>query len=306
MIKQDILKPEIVNMSDNYYFPRYEGLEKLVIFPDSEIRRRDIPNSSVWVFGEPHRYELDILAADVGCGITGFSMPEIDYKSAADVISEMLNGKGILGGGNHFVDLCSSIVSCYGASSGSTMLIHTDGKYVNKNMPLTLNEALIKTSDASKFRVQLGYDISQRLGVDAEVLGDWIHNSVEQTDGKVIYRKGAIKVSEGKIHILPAHIGSDILVYTVDNNELPPMDSMPHGTGRKYPRSALKDDSCISIMKQQIHDLRQHVYMPVGDDDALKSAAPYCYNDFTRVFEKLVQYIVSVGHLDIKAFIGKI
>ena len=300
------IKPEIIDYSGHYYYPKFECLEKLVIFPDGETRKKGIPNSSVWVFSEPHKYEQDILSADAGCGITGFLLPEIDYKQSADIIAEYLQDKGILGRGNHFVDLCSPIISHYGATEGSIMLVHTDGKYANKSVPSTVDAAITKAKSAIEFRQQLAYDIASMLGVDCHLMVDWTHNFVEKKEGKIIYRKGAIKTFEGKLHILPAHIGRDILVYTVDSQDMPPLESMPHGTGRKLPIYAMKNPEFDRIILEELKKLRSQVYIPLITDESLRSEAPLCYNDFNNIFEKLVDYIVTIGHIDIKAYIGKI
>ncbi|MBW2992046.1 RtcB family protein [Candidatus Woesearchaeota archaeon] len=304
MGEETCTKVRITNYSKRFYYPKNgKDLEELVIFPSAEPSDKGLVNSSVWVFNSDHSYDPAIIGPDVGCGIAAFKVPVLDYMEAADIIADYLKGKMILGRGNHFVDLCSSIVSQHieDDDKHSVMLIHTDGKQVISSVPTDLKQARTKISDAEEFREELGYELSDVLGVNCVCFGNWTHNSVEAEDGKVVYRKGAIKTEQDKIHILPAHLGRDILVYTVQEGYLPPLNSMPHGTGRKGPLRKFK------VSEEKARELRKQVYVPsVIPDSSLKSEHPNCYNSYSPILEKLNKFIVGLGHIDIKAYIGKL
>jgi hypothetical protein len=295
---------KIKNYSDNYFSPmNAEGLEELVLFPDGGIRGKNIPNSSVWVFdSNNHKYRKDILANDVGCGMAAFMINAVDYKRASDKIADYLGGKNILGRGNHFVDICSKFASLDSKfPNHNVLVIHSDGKSFDNSVPECIEEAKSKVRNAQDFRKKLGYDISKLIGSKCELIGDWPHNSVEIQDGKVIYRTGVIKVCPEKVHIMPAHIGSTILFYTVDKDKLPPYSSMPHATGRCGPRGDFKVDV------EKVKDLRDLVYIPETiSDSSLRSEHPSCYNNIDKISEKLVGYLLPLGEVRILSYIGKV
>lgn len=297
---------QITNHSDKFYYPNglEKGLEHLIIFPDGEFKHPTIPNGSVWVYGiEGHSYNQIILGPDVGCGIAGFKLPLIDYPDAADIVAEHLRNTKVLGRGNHFVDLCTSIDALWEGNDTehSIMLIHSDGKEGDTSKPSTFEEAAYNIKRGKKFRTELGEELAHILGISTYQFGDWTHNSVEEKGSNIIYRKGAVKTEAGKIHILPISLGKPILIYTVPEGFEPPFDTLPHGTGRKGPISEVKADI------EKIKKLRQEVYVPKMIKDAsLRSEHPDCYNDSQKVYEKLHKHMSAVGQIEIKAYIGKV
>lgn len=157
-----------------------------------------IPNSTVWVYNAAnHRYIPEILGADVGCGIAAFLINEVDPRVAADIIFEKLAGKGILGRGNHFVDICGA----YESGSLDTelkpqhhiLLVHTHGDNSNTTTPTTIQDAKKREGYAEQFREYLGQHLAHEISSSQCImLGNWTHNSVEETEHGIIYRKGAV------------------------------------------------------------------------------------------------------------------
>lgn len=296
----------IENYSNEFYYPEKEKsacLERLVIFPDGIRNRNGIPNSSVWIYRRTgHEYDPAILGPDVGCGITAFKIPAVDDK-AADAIAEFLKDKKVLGRGNHFVDLCSSIISQFTEDDPehNVLLIHTDGKQMMKEVPSNLQQAQQKMKDACDLRQELGNTLAHMLGIPIKTFGDWPHNTIEETEEYLVYRKGAIKTIPNRIHIMPAHIGSHILVYTVQEGYMPPAESLPHGTGRAGPINQHK------VTEEKAEEVRKLVYVPnIIPSSSLKSEHPDCYNGFDEIFKTLKQSMIGLGHLEIKAYIGKL
>jgi hypothetical protein len=294
---------EVVNYSDSFFYPKkVEGLESLVIFPDGDFKRRGVPNS-VWVFDENgHKYQEWILANDAGCGMAVFALKKVDPKKFADKIAEYLNGKNVLGRGNHFIDICSGIKSVNADySEHSIMVVHSDGKSIDNSIPSSVEEAKGKVKGAQEFRKELGRDLAKLAGAYYELVTDLPHNSAEVEDDKVVYRKGSIKVAPKKVHILPSHLGATILWYTVDEDNMPPYSSMPHGTGRKGPLSQVK------ASMEEAEELRKTVYIPdLVKTPSLKGEHPLCYNGPEKVLDKLGMHIASLGETKILAYVGKI
>ncbi len=297
----------ITSFEDDFYYPpQLKGLEALIRFPDGEYKRRTIPNSTIWVFdSNEHKFNLDILGSDVGCGMTAFVIAETDHKEAADKIYDYLKGRGILGRGNHFVDICTGIESSSDekTKNHNILFLHTHGK--EENLARSVTEAKRMQKKASEERKNLGYELAGLLKKPCELLGDWPHNTVEEKDGKVIYRKGVVKVEPLKLFLLPAHVGAYVWAYTVDKKNLPPYSSMPHATGRKGPRKKTKVDL------DNAASVRDYVYVPEDiSDSSLRTEHPECFNGFDKIINKLggggKNYIVSVGKAKILSYVGKI
>lgn len=296
---------KITNYSDNFYYPpNMDGLEEVVLFPDGEMKRENIPNSSVWLFDAAnHKYQEDILSDDIGCGIAAFILSKVDYKEAADKIADYLKDKNVLGRGNHFIDICSTIQSIHREyKEHNVMVIHTDGKSFNKDIPKNVDEALNKIEMAEEFRETIGYNLTKVIGATAvEKMTDCTHNSVEIIDGKVIYRKGAIKTEPNKLLILPIHLGAMIFLYAIDENNLPLYLSMPHSTGRKGPIGETKVDISIA------DGLRKKVYIPkLVNSSSLRTEHPLCYNNCEKILRKFGKHIIPLGGIEILSYIGKI
>ena len=291
---------KVINIgSFNYYRPpEWKGLEELIRFPDGEFKRESIPNSTIWVFNKKnHQYIPAIFADDVGCGIAMFVIKKVDHKEAADKIYEYLKEKNVLGRGNHFVDICTSI-----NSECNTLLVHSDGKSYDRSIPKSVEEAILKQQVSEKFREELGQELIELIGTRGELAGNWTHNLIEENE-KVIYRKGCIKVEPEKTYILPAHLGAKILIYTVDKSTMPPYFSMPHATGRSGPRGKMK------VAIKEAAEVRNMVYIPEGiSNSALRTEHPKCYNDFTNIIDTLGKsaYIKPIDEIQILSYIGKV
>jgi hypothetical protein len=305
------MKPKIKNYNNTFYRPPdFTGLSELILFPDSEVKRRgsyDIPNSTIWVFdtrNHKHKYISQILHDDVGCGMTAFITEPLDIKAAADNVLGELKGKKILGRGNHFVDFCSGIKSLSeDYKSHNLMLLHTDVKSYNPELPTSIDEAVQKQRDAEEFREMLGSSLLEKLGASYQLLGNWNHNSVESIDAddKVVYRKGVVKLNPGELGVFPASLGRMILFYTLNEDTPPEYNSFPHATGRAGPRGATK------VSLEEASELRNSLYIPEEiKDTALRSEHPSCYNDFENILNKLSKKIHLIGESEILGYVGKV
>jgi hypothetical protein len=292
----------ITKFTDDYIrVPMFRGLEEVVIFPGSE-NRKSIPNSTVWVFNkEGHSYKSEILHNDVGCGVAGFIISQVDVRGSADKIYDLLAGKNILGRGNHFVDVCGPFdysVQGINEPPHNLLLIHCDGKTVDSAVPRSIEDALKVQLRAERFRLDLGERIISSIGAKGKLLGNWTHNSVEVGDS-VIYRRGVIKVQSRKVHPFLRSVGRPIEFYSFDA-VLPVYDSMPHGVGRKGPLGETK------VSLQDAAAFRARVYVPAGiADTSLRSEHPDCYRTGSDV-NRICKDILWLGKTDVLAYVGKV
>lgn len=318
---------KVVNFADSFYRPSFslsQGLEALVRFPDGEFKHNDIPNSTVWVYTSDRAYIPKILGADVGCGIAAFYINEVDPKEATDLIYQKLHKRKILGRGNHFVEVCSRYDSSLPdspvqSSPHNILLVHTHGD--SNTTPSTMREAQERQRYVEKFREELGEELATLIGSSyCKLMGNWTHNFVEEDDGKIIYRKGVVKVTKEKVHILPAHLGARIVFYTVSDDmkndikfQMPPYNSMPHATGRRGPISVTKV-SLDAVAAMRIDPSIPYI-PPEIPDTSLRSEHPSCFNDDDKIFKRLryqltehfdSPYAILLGSCIIKGYVGKV
>ncbi|MAG77942.1 hypothetical protein CL616_01105 [archaeon] len=288
---------EIINYGDFYDIGRFQGvpgLESVVLFPNAEFNR-DFVNSSVLSFdSKDHEYRSEILGNDVGCGITCFAIQPINVEYAADKISDFISQSSILGRGNHFIDVCGGF-----SDSHYFILIHSDGKAAfDLDLPESVDEAQRRVVQASNFRIDLAQKIGQVIDRNMEWVEDWPHNRVDFEDGKFVYRKGAIKVKPKGLYVLPANAEAPVLFYSLSDSFDIPTNSMPHGTGRKAPRSLLK------ATDEEVQEFRKEVYVPeIIPSSSLRGEHPLCYNDFDIILNKFFNQIVPIGELPVLAYI---
>ncbi len=282
----------IISLEDSFYHPPFPDLEELVRFPDGELKHSGIPNSTIWVFPEDHRFHPEIHGADIGCGMAAFFMEE------ADVLYAFLRKKNLIGRGNHFVDICSSF-DTESPYPHQVLLLHTHGQ--NREIPQNWQEAAQFQQRATAERIRIGEQLTDVLGVNAHLFADWPHNTVEIVDGKAMYRKGVVKTRLEEPYFLPAHLGAKILVYTPNPRNSPPYDSMPHATGRVGPRGSTK------VTCKQAAELRALTYIPAGiSNQSLRTEHPTCYNSFEKIFGKLGSHMLTVGESQILSYVGKL
>lgn len=292
---------DVLNFNEFYFNPDcFEGLEEVVIFPDGEHKYHSgvrIPNSSVWRFGDAP-YHQQILGLDVGCGIAGWLILGVDVPGAMDAIADHLKGTGVLGRGNHFVELLEGISS---KPETHILLIHSNGRIRRRRAFESYDAAATAMVEAENSRAELGCEIIDLLGTNGEMIGNWTHNSVERSESGFIYRKGAVKVQLGKLHVLPAHLGADVYFYVPDPDSMPPLDSLPHGTGRLAGRGALKVDL------DQVKALREMVYIPdCIRDTSLRTEHPSCFNGYSGIFKHLHGHVIGIRSSRILGYVGKI
>ncbi len=296
---------DLIDFGVGYYHPpAWPGLEEIIRFPGGEAKRDSIPPSSVWIFDSGrHQFKPEIHGPDIGCGIAAFTIKDkdIDVKEATDRFFAYLKREGTLGRGNHFVDLCAPIeAACDLAEEPyKILLIHTHGR--GQSEPKNITEAQERQDQAARYRLDLGRQLAGLVDSPAELIGNWVHNSIEEKEGKIIYRKGAVKVETGRLYFLPAHLGAKVLIYTIPEEPRFFHSSLPHGTGRSGPRGETK------VTPAEASRIRGLVYVPESiSNDSLRSEHPSCYNGYDNIFEKLRRYFNPIGETRILSYIGKV
>jgi len=260
------MKAKIINLSSqelNLPFEprRMKELVKLVVFRNRlpgeglSYPGESLLNGCVAVFDrKKHVLNKEYLGRDVGCG-----MLLARYRESEQNLKEMVNNVGgyvyskhsgmgdLYGlGGAHFITFyrVSETWNEKFNRDDFFILVHSGSKRYGLQLyekDLSLTE-YFETQEkclayARKSRKYILKEISKSAGIkDLEVMFDHPHNYLEMKKDMVIYRKGAVKIAEGELGIIPSHMGGEAVVVSPRQNITELENSLPHATGRKISR----------------------------------------------------------------------
>ena len=225
------------------------------------------------------------------------------WNEIADLLKANKGQIGDLGGGNHFLDALLPY-----SEDNIYFLVHTGSRkesglvdaYVDK--PQQFDEVFKKT-------VKWAYD--NRTGVQQalekvfgglELILDLPHNTYEHlSDGSVIIRKGAVRVTPNDLNIIPSSLGGEVSLVQATERVSEILNSLSHGTGRIVPRGECKE----LAEDYDFAALRQRVMMPECIQDAsLRTEGPYAYRELDKCLELLQGYVEEVERYSVIAYMG--
>lgn len=215
---------------------------------------------------------------------------------------------GTLGGGNHFIEVDQ------GEDGDFYLVIHSGSRHLGievTNFYINQGEKVLKEKGCSvphettylegqlmqeyleDLQIVQKYADINRQAILAEVIKGmkWkvqdtyscIHNYVESADttftGTPIIRKGAISAKAGEKVIIPVNMQAGIILGTGLGNDAW-NQSAPHGAGRLYKRSAVKEHFTVSQFKKAM----QGIYSTCIDEGTLDEA-PFAYRCMDDILE---------------------
>ena len=215
---------------------------------------------------------------------------------------------GTLGGGNHFIEMDQ------GEDGDFYLVIHSGSRHLGievTNFYINQGEKVLKEKGCSAphettylegqlmqeyledLQIVQKYADINRQAILAEIIKGmkWkvqdtyscIHNYVESADttftGTPIIRKGAISAKAGEKVIIPVNMQAGIILGTGLGNDAW-NQSAPHGAGRLYKRSAVKEHFTVSQFKKAM----QGIYSTCIDEGTLDEA-PFAYRCMDDILE---------------------
>src|SRR5262249_49138507 len=126
-----------------------------------------------------------------------------------------------------------------------------------------------------------------------ECVLDLPHNTFEPLDnGRVIIRKGSVRIRPGDLSVVPSHMTGDAVLIRATDRVSNVLNSISHGTGRKMSRSECKPLSEAF----DFESLRQRVLIPTGVDNAsLRTEGPYAYRELDDCLALISDYADEVA-----------
>ncbi len=287
--------------------------EKIILLPDLCPGRGALPTGCA-VLVDPAR-EPDwrrYAVSDVGCGIClhWSSLDRVEFEKRRpswDALASDLSGRagalGELGGGNHFLDAVVDAGQRVGfvVHSGSRDEGHDLGGLLAA--PALFDRRFAEAAQwAADNRRAIAAAATRRFG-KLEFALDLPHNTFEMVGGKVLIRKGAMKLPFGGTGLIPSSMDGDMALVEGKPAMAELLDSMLHGTGRILPRGRAK----MAAADYDFAGLRRKVYIPEAIKDAsLRTEHPECYRPLDGHLQLLERYFEIKGRLKPIAYIGQV
>lgn len=226
------------------------------------------------------------------------------YSSIDEI--KALRSVGTLGGGNHFIELDKGEDGFY------YVVIHSGSRHLGMEVTSYYLKEGQKEQQMKKNGGHASYDMTCLSGklldsylhdiaivqeyaawnrkamLDEIVRGmKWrildsytcIHNYVDFSSDTPVLRKGAIRANAGEPVIIPINMRDGVILATgLGNAEW--NCSAPHGSGRVYPRSEVKEHHTVSEFKKEMAGIHS---VCVGKDTL--DEAPFAYRKIEDILE---------------------
>jgi RNA-splicing ligase RtcB len=290
------------------WLPHDLQAEQVVFLPDACPGKSPLPTGTAVLTQQPDWRKFAV--SDCGCGmrLLRSSVQPKDLDLARwDKVAESLRANkgnlGDLGGGNHFLD---AIVPY--DDGPLYFLIHTGSRNESGHV-----DDLIDKPDkfdrefervvnwAAENRAAINEKVDLAFG-PTEVLLDLPHNTFEQLDnGKVIIRKGSVRLHPGELSVLPSHMSGDVVLVKARPRVQEILSSMSHGTGRAMSRSDCKPLADA----YDFAGLRQTILIPSGiEDSSLRTDGPFAYRDLDECMAMIEDYVDVVLRFAVVGYMG--
>lgn len=225
-----------------------------------------------------------------------------ELKCAKHVkIDKAMLSLGTLGGGNHFIEV----------AEGPYIIIHTGSRHLgaevakwyqdvafaahNDDSPYKLawvdgslmadyiNDVAILQRYAELSRKAIADEIcrAMRWNVLEEDLEDTPHNYISKENEWLVLRKGAISAQEGRHPTIPMNMKDGSLICLGKGND-DWNSSAPHGAGRLYSRSEVKEHFTLS----QYKDVMKGIHTVCVDRSTLDEC-PMAYKPMEEIVSKI-------------------
>ena len=307
---------EFINLSGSYLNARLDkkGLQKLILLPDYSPSKDKLPVGSVAVYDkEEHIISSKYLGPDTGCGmlLAKFISDIEDLEDVTNGIASRLlekpRGLGSLGHGNHFITFYD-VADTEGSplkNGEKVVLIHSG----SRERGLKLYEQGLKgdfslemqgqVEDYAKKNREMLLNIIKDTGkIQAEPVFDRPHNFFEINDGKITYRKGAVKLVPGEFSVLSSSMAGDALIVKAKPAISELEYSLPHSTGRKISRKKAKEGKVF------LDGFPKNIYVPYFIyAENLAGEMPACYKTVEEITPSIEKYVEITGKLKPKASI---
>lgn len=282
--------------------------EEIVFLPDACPGKSPLPTGTAVLTAQSdwRRYAV----SDCGCGmrLVRSSLAPNDFDQArwnklADLLRANKGKLGDLGGGNHFLDALAP------ADDGPLyFLIHTGSRnesglvdqYVDAAAEFDREFGRVVAWAADNRRAI--HEAVDRVFGRTELVLDLPHNTYETLpDGRVIIRKGSVRLTTNELSVIPSHMSGDVVLVRATRLVTEILCSMSHGTGRRMSRSECKP----LAEAYDFADLRRRVMIPAGvENESLRTDGPYAYRDLEECLELLAGYVQVVSRFSVIGYMG--
>lgn len=297
---------------------KLKGVKKLVGLPDLHAGRTPV-GAVIETEGivYPH-----LIGNDIGCGMglfnTGVLIAQYKQEKWIKKLSQLesIKGLGSIGGGNHFAEF-QGLNEIHDKESFDKLgigkkevllLVHTGSRNYGQEIfaefssmegisveSQSFKSYMSEHDNALKWaelnRKAVAERLLSQLGVNKEprVIIDCSHNYIESCNSRLVHRKGAVSTENGMI-VLPGSRGSlTYIVMPCDDCNVS-LNSISHGSGRKYQRSECKSRMSSKYTKEQLKRTNLKSRVVCNDSNLLYEEAPDVYKNIEDIIKCLEEF----------------
>jgi tRNA-splicing ligase RtcB len=290
------------------WLPHDLRAERVVFFPDACPGKSPLPTGTV-VYTEQENWRK-FAVSDCGCGmlLAEADLSRSDFRRAHwdRIYYDIQANKGRLGdlgSGNHFLDALESYTD-----DKLYFLIHTGSRNESKlvddlvDQPKKFDTKFNDVCEWAKDNRFAIFRILEKYFGRLRLILDKNHNHFELSDGGVIIRKGAVKVTPGEQTVIPSNMNGDVVLVTATQEVDGTYHSLCHGTGRVMSRGEAKEYAAAF----DYDALRERIYIPeMIANDNIKTDAPFCYRDLDACLG-LIEHLITVDkRFSVMAYLGQ-
>ncbi|WP_312649596.1 RNA ligase RtcB family protein [Aminipila sp.] len=299
-------------------FSELKGVKKIVGLPDLHAGRTPVGAAiETEEIIYPH-----IIGSDIGCGMTMFNtgVEVSQYKQGKWVKKlnqlETASGFGSIGGGNHFAEFQvldqvfdQDNFDKLGIGKKAVMLlVHTGSRNYGQEIFSQFGGAegievgseqfenyLEKHDDAVRWaklnRKVVAEKLIKQLGFLKEPIDmiDCCHNYVEKCNEVWIHRKGAVSTRNGMV-VIPGSRGSLTYIVMPFQDCSISLNSISHGSGRKYQRSECRGRMSSKYTKNELRETVLKSKIICNNSNLLYEEAPDAYKNIGDIIKCLEEF----------------
>ncbi len=293
------------------WLPRGLEAETVVFFPDAGPGKSPLPTGTV-VYTKQADWRKFALS-DVGCGMllvkSSVLHEDFDEKVWDKIYFELKENKGKLGdlgSGNHFLD---ALISYDDNDPYLYFLIHTGSRKESSIVddltddPVSFDKKFTEVIEWARQNRRAVASVLEKYFGELETIVDRNHNHFQMVDGGVVIRKGAVRVEEGELTVIPSNIEDDVVLVRATEKVKKVYNSLNHGTGWIMSRSKAK----AFAVGYNYDALRENIYIPgMISNASIKTEAPFCYRNMDECLNLINELITIEKRFMPIAYLGQI
>lgn len=278
-----------------------------IIFPDYN-RAKSFPNGTTTLILKDFPLHPNYVGFDIGCGYNFFELDndilkkgKIKKQKLGRLIDTFEKSRdGVIGGGNHFVDILTDGQRLYGLiHSGSGKFgWETTQKLHNLEKESDYNTDFLRLFNRA---VEEAYQNREKLRSrfpESKLLFDKPHNLITEEESYFVIQKGTQRIEPGERIVIPGNGRDGVYIVEGTNSLNQTRNTINHGCGRKFSRTSARNKFSRDDVQSQFGNIILN--RPLNE---YVEESPLAYRKLDDVIESIAEYVKPIQKLQVLAFL---